>query len=285
MTQPAFPPAAHTAFAALYPNMPGKLTHALTGHPLLTLDALAALAETLPADSIEYNPGDLPIGIAPEAVPQSELGVVETIRTIARAGSWVALKRIEQHPDYAALLHDALAELRDVVEPRTGAMMQLEGFVFITSPGGVTPFHFDPEHNILLQIMGHKTMRLFPIEDEVLFSAEVHEKYHLGMHHRNLPWQDAFATKGEAITIHPGEAIHVPVKAPHWVQNGDEASVSLSVTWRSQWSYAEADARAFNHLLREAGFAPASPGPFPAQNRAKAYAYRAVRKLKSVAGG
>jgi mannose-6-phosphate isomerase-like protein (cupin superfamily) len=191
----------------------------------------------------------------------------------------VALKRIEQDPAYATLLSDVLGELKDIVEPRTGAMMQLEGFVFISSGGSVTPFHFDPEHNILLQVRGSKIMTVFPVEDEDLFAAPVHEKYHLGEHHRNLPWRDAFAAKGKPIEIGPGQAIHVPVKAPHWVQNGPDPSISLSVTWRSDWSYAEADARAFNRMLRELGVEPRSPAPFPAQNRAKAYAWRAVRKL------
>lgn len=281
-TAAVFPPEAQARFAALYPNVPGKLSHGLTSHPLLTLDALADLAAALPDGSIEYNPGKLPIGIAPEDVPSSDLGVVETIRGIAKSGSWVALKRIEQHPDYARLLHEVLDELREIVEPRTGAMLQLEGFVFITSPGSVTPFHFDPEHNILLQVMGSKTMTVFPVEDEVMFAPSVHEDFHLGKHHRNLPWRDEFAAMGQPITIQPGEAIHVPVKAPHWVQNHDAPSVSLSVTWRSQWSYAEADARAFNHLLRDLGLRPASPAPFPTQNTAKALAYRAVRKLKGL---
>ncbi len=283
MQDAVFPPETLEAFAAAYPAQPVKLSHRLLGHPLLTLDALASLAEALPDSEIEYNPGKLPIGIRPEDVPGSGLTAVETIRKIATAGSWVALKRIEQVPAYRELLHAVLAELRDVVEPRTGAMMQLEGFVFVTSPGSVTPFHFDPEHNILLQIMGSKTMTLFPVEDEVMFAAPVHEQYHLGLHHRNLPWQDDFAAKGRAITIQPGEAIHVPVKAPHWVQNGDEPSVSLSITWRSDWSYAEADARAFNHVLRRFGLNPASPGAFPAQNKGKAMAWRAVRKLKGAA--
>jgi quercetin dioxygenase-like cupin family protein len=205
--------------------------------------------------------------------------VTETIRTIDRAGSWVALKRIEQMPAYRELLQGVLGELRDLVQERTGKMMQLEGFVFITSPGSVTPFHFDPEHNILLQVMGNKTMTLFPVEDEDLLGAEAHELFHLGKHHRNLDWSDEFSAKGQAIQIGPGEAIHVPVKAPHWVQNGAQPSVSLSVTWRSEWSYAEADARAFNHVLRRIGLRPASPGPYPAQNRAKALAWRAARKL------
>ncbi len=279
MQDAVFPPETLAAFAKAYPATPLRLAHQLTEHPLLTFDALADLAAALPADSIEYNPGKLPIGIAPEDVPKSDLTVVETIRNIAQSGSWVALKRIEQHPAYAALLRGVLAELEAVVTPRTGKMMQLEGFIFITSPGSVTPFHFDPEHNILLQITGSKTMTLFPVEDEVMFAARVHEDYHLGMHHRNLPWQDGFAAKGYPITIAPGQAIHVPVKAPHWVQNGEFPSISLSVTWRSDWSYAEADARAFNHLLRRFGLSPVSPGAFPARNRAKALAWRAVRKL------
>ena len=72
----------------------------------------------------------------------------------------------------------------------------------------------------------------------------------------------------------------MPVKRPHWVQNGDAPSVSLSVTWRSEWSFAEADARAFNSVLRDLGLHPRSPGPYPSQNRAKAYAYRAIRRLR-----
>ncbi|WP_296679564.1 cupin-like domain-containing protein [Novosphingobium sp.] len=276
----AFPPAARDAFAAAYPNEPAVLHHSLAGHPLLSLDALADLALALPADSIEYNPGALPIGIAPEDVPAPRLGVVETIRRIADAGSWVALKRVEQVAEYGALLSDVLGELADVVAARTGTMHQLEGFIFISSPGSVTPFHFDPEHNILLQIQGSKVMTVFPVEDEDLLSAQAHEEFHLGQHHRNLPWADRFAAKGTPFELTPGTALHVPVKRPHWVQNGAEPSVSLSVTWRSEWSYAEADARAFNAVLRKAGIAPKSPGLFPQQNRAKALAYRALRRIR-----
>lgn len=276
----AFAEPARAAFAAAYPNDPAKLMHGLVGHPLLSLDALADLAQAAPEGSIEYNSGHLPIGIAPEDVPAASLGVVETICQIGEAGSWVALKRIEQVPAYRTLLAEVLGELRGVVEPRTGEMLQLEGFVFITSPGGVTPFHFDPEHNILLQIQGSKVMTLFPLEDEDLLSAQAHEAFHLGKHHRNLPWRDEFAAKGQTFELTPGEALHVPVKRPHWVQNGPAPSVSLSVTWRSEWSYAEADARAFNAVLRGIGLHPHSPRAYPGQNRVKALAYRAIRRVR-----
>lgn len=285
MSDNVFPPDAREAFAAAYPSRPARLSHGLLDHPLLSFAALADLAEALPPHEIEHNPGALPIGVRPEDVPPAALGPAETIRTIAQAGAWVALKRIEQVPAYRELLHAVLGELADLVEPRTGAMRQLEGFVFVTSPGSVTPFHFDPEHNILLQIAGTKTMTLFPVEDEALFPADVHERFHLGQHHRNLPWQDSYAAKGTAITIGPGGAIHVPVKTPHWVQNGDQPSISLSITWRSDWSYAEADARAFNAMLRQLGLEPARPQPYPAHNRGKALAWRALRRLRRAGRG
>ena len=274
-----FTPETMAGLETAYPAAVAKLTHRLTSHPLLDLEALVGLAVGLPSGAVEYNPGKLPIGIAPEDVPAPELGVAETIRSIEQAGAWMVLKRIESHPDYAQLLDALLDEIAPIVTPRTGAMFRREGFIFISSPGSVTPFHFDPEHNILLQVRGSKTMTLFPGNDEAMFDPQVHEAFHLGEHHRNLPWREDFAALGQPITITPGEAIHVPVKTPHWVQNHDAVSISLSVTWRSEWSFAEADARAMNRVLRRAGMAPRSPAPWPARNLAKSLAYRALRKV------
>ena len=283
MSAAVFPPDAHALFAASYPHAPVKLRHALLDHPLLSLGALADLAGALPSKNIEYNPGALPIGIDPADIPKAGVGVVEAIRTIDKSACWVVLKQIEQVPAYAALLQEVLAELAHIVTPRTGPMLQLEGFVFVSSPGTVTPFHFDPEHNVLLQLRGEKTMTLFPGVDQAVFPDAVQEDFHLGQHHRNLPWRDEFAALGQPITITPGEAIHVPVKVPHWVQNGPLPSISLSLTWRSEWSYAEADARAFNHLMRGLGLRPARPAAYPARNMAKSLAWRALRKLRGAA--
>jgi hypothetical protein len=80
----------------------------------------------------------------------------------------------------------------------------------------------------------------------------------------------------------PGEAVYVPVMAPHYVTNGPEVSVSISVTWRSPWSYAESDARRFNAMLRRVGIEPAAPGRWPHKNLAKSYGWRTVRKLREL---
>lgn len=272
-----FGDAARAQFAAAYPETPHVLRHNLATHRLLTLDALAALAERLPERSIEYNRGDLPIGV--DGKPGGTgLGIAETIRHIATSNSWAVLKNVEQDPDYRALLLGLLGELRPQIESRTGAMLRPQAFVFISSPNAVTPYHFDPEHNILLQLVGSKVMTQFPAGDPAYAPDETHESYHTGGP-RELTWRDELAAGGRDFALGPGEAVYVPVMAPHFVRNGPASSISLSITWRSDWSFAEADARAFNHWLREKGLSPRAPGRWPAQNRRKAMAQRALRKL------
>lgn len=278
MTDPAFPAAACAALEACYPETPAALTHGLQAHPLLQLEALVGLANALPNDSVEYNPALIPIGIDPADTPKPVLSVEDTIRSIEDNGSWMVLKRIEQVPAYGALLNEALGELLPIVQPRTGAMLGQEGFIFISSPGAVTPFHFDPEHNILLQIRGSKIMHVFAKDDPAIVDPKAHEDFHMGMHHRNLAWRDEFAERCTAFPLNPGDAVHMPVKAPHWVKVTEGPSISLSVTWRSEWSYREADARALNRFLRKAGLSPSDPGHWPAQNRGKSLAWRALRK-------
>jgi len=268
---------ARSRFAAHYPERPHVLKHNLTGHPLLELEALAALAERLPIASVEYNRGDLPIGV--DGKPGSNgLTIAETIRRVAEAQSWAVLKNIEQVPAYEDLLLGLLEEIRPEIEAATGAMLTPQGFIFVSSPNAVTPYHFDPEHNILLQIRGHKVMTQFPAGDTRFVPDEAHETYHAGGP-RELQWDDSFLGHGTAFPLSPGEALFVPVMAPHFVRNGPAPSVSLSITWRSEWSYRESDARILNAMLRARGFNPRAPGRWPQQNYAKAYAFRVMRKL------
>ena len=99
-------------FAELYPEMPGVIGHALAGHPMFELDALVALAATMRPETLEYNRGDLPLGVDPDAIPGNGLTVEETIRGIEQNGSWMVLKYVEHNAAYRALLEDSLADLK-----------------------------------------------------------------------------------------------------------------------------------------------------------------------------
>jgi hypothetical protein len=119
-------------------------------------------------NDVEYNRGRRARLGSIRPTPPPRPVAQETIRRIEECGSWMVLKFIEKDEIYRALLHDVLAEVEPAIRATTGPMLKREGFIFISSPGSVTPFHFDPEHNILLQIRGRKTMTIFPAGDEGL---------------------------------------------------------------------------------------------------------------------
>jgi hypothetical protein len=270
-----FNPNSLEEFAAAYPAKPAVLRHDLAGHKLFEMARLTALAKALPADRIEYNAGDLPIGQDPQATPMTALTAEETLRRIAEHRSWMVLKNIERDPDYAALLN---ACLDDIAPATRGAMRRREGFIFISSPGAVTPFHMDPEHNILMQIRGSKTFRIFPAEGALVSDAQ-HEAFHRAGGHRNLPYREEFDAAATAYRLFPGDALHAPVKAPHWVKVGPDVSVSLSITWRSEASEAEASLRRANGWLRARGLVPPPPGAAPLRDRLAVIGARAAARL------
>ena len=63
------------AFAAAYPEQPALLGHRLVDHPLLKLEALAELARRIRPVDVEYNRGDVPVGIDPADTPANGLSV------------------------------------------------------------------------------------------------------------------------------------------------------------------------------------------------------------------
>lgn len=274
-----------TAFEAVYPTRPGLVRHTLSDHPLFTLEALGALAARMREQDVEYNRGDLPIGIDFKDVTSNGLAISDTIRGIEENRSWMVLKYVDQDPAYRALLASTLAELQAPIRAKTGAMLKQEAFIFISSPDSVTPLHFDPEHNILLQLRGAKSMTVFPADDEEIAPPDAHERLHMGEGHRNLPWDAEYVPRGKRFDLQAGDGIHVPLMAPHWVQNGPYVSISFSVTWRTAHSYSEADARGFNAVLRKRGLTPSSPRPYPANNFIKSRAFRAMRKSQRILGG
>jgi hypothetical protein len=283
-----FTPAAQHAFAAAYPAQATALTHTLHGHPLFALDALAALAERLPASHVEHSFGKLKVDQDPDEVRRADLPVGEIVRTIDANGCWMVLKKVDADPAYAALIDALLAEIAPAVDAATGAYRRREAFIFLSSPGSVTPFHMDPEHNILLQIAGSKTMTVYPAGDAAIVPQDVHEAFHRGGRHRNMRHDPAFDAKATAFAMQPGDAVYVPVKAPHWVQNGPARSVSFSITWRSRLSDGEARLHRVNDRLRGAGLTPAAPGERPLADAAKVAAHRAVKgaaqRVKRVLG-
>ncbi|MBH5323102.1 cupin-like domain-containing protein [Aurantiacibacter sediminis] len=276
-----FPSAVQSFLATSYPEGALKIEHNLVDHPLLEIDKLALLAESLPPASIDFNGSNPSRGVDSKPGAKS-LSIGETIRNIEKTASWAVLKNVEQKKPFAELLHELLEELRPVIEERTGPLLNPQAFIVVSSPHAVTPLHFHAEHNILMQLRGSKTVTVYPAGDRRFASDKSHENYHLGGT-GELPWHRNHERAGLPFALGPAEGVYVPAMSPHHVQYGSAVSVSLSLTWRSEWSYAEADARAFNGLIRKLGIDPKPPKRWPATNSGKARAMRLWRRFRGIA--
>jgi hypothetical protein len=269
-------------FARAYPGEAAAVVHRLQHHPLFALEALAELAGRLPESHVEHSRGDLRVDQDPAAIRQEALSPAEIVRTIATNRCWMVLKKVDADPAYAALIDQCLAEIAGVVEPATGPYLRREAFVFISAPHSVTPFHMDPEHNILLQIAGQKTMRVYPAGDDRIVPQEIHEAFHRGGRHRNMKHLPEFDRHARDFAMAAGDAVYVPVKAPHWVQNGAEPSISFSITWRSRLSDAEARVHRVNAGLRKVGLMPGTVGEAPAVDAVKVALHKAGKTATGV---
>jgi hypothetical protein len=264
-------------FADAFGRRPLAVDHSLAGHPLMQLDALAELADRYPG-RIERHRADLPL-LVPGGAPELEGPPSETVRGIEHNGCWLVFWYIDQVPEYRALLDRCVDEAESFLPASKRQTLQREAFLFLSAPDALTPVHFDPEHNFLLQIKGTKDMHVCAFPSLEAEQREL-ERYYSGGH-RNL---DAMPSEGENFRLEPGKGVYVPSFMPHWVQNGPEASVSLSLTFRTPESLRAERVQTVNARLRRLRISPRPPGASELSDRTKEAVWLTMRKPKRGVG-
>jgi hypothetical protein len=257
------------------------INHHLADHHLFDLARILELATKLPPDCVEYNAGNVTVNQDPTLTPQTGLSVQETIRRIEESNSWMVLKNVEKDEEYRKLLDDCLDEIEAFSDSLSTGMFKREGFIFITSPGAVTPYHIDNEYNFLLQIRGTKTMNTFDRSDRELVSDQDLETFYCGAH-RNLVFKDEFQLKSVPFELSPGYGVHIPVTTPHWVKNGDSVSISFSITFRTVESERRSIVYQVNSLLRKLGVKPTPFGVSALGDSIKYQLYRVYRRMNGI---
>lgn len=270
-------------FDAHFNRRPFKIGHHLTNHPLFSLPRLIELSQKLPEHRVEYNSGKLPVSQDPGKTPRNGLSIADTIERIEQCNSWLVLKNVELDEEYCDLLGSCLAEVRQFSDNVSPGMKHRAGFIFISSPGSVTPYHIDPENNFLLQIRGNKIVHMFPQHDREILTEENLENFFCGGH-RNLPYETWYDERGEQFLLNPGDGLHFPVAAPHWVKNGEEVSISFSITFQTKDSADRRSLHRLNKQIRGWGVKPSNVGASPWRDRLKLGFVNGVRGLKRSVG-
>jgi hypothetical protein len=272
---------ARETFQTAFDRKPFPFFHSVHESELFSWPVLTKLAARAEAKSGGYyfESGTTAPGEKWRGVPEGK-SLVDVLAHIGGSNSLIMLKRVQEYEEYRAFLNTCMDELGalcnvDLKRSYRDPVMT----ILITSPGRVTPYHIDGEANFLLQIQGSKTVHIFNGDDsEVLTEIEL-EKFWSGEDTKAPKYREHLEAKAWRFEISTGTGVSNPVIFPHWVENGPDVSISLSINFKRVVD-AAADAHRVNHALRKMGLHPRRPGSSPALDGIKSSGYRAARSLK-----
>jgi hypothetical protein len=277
--------AAH--FADKFNRVSFALAHHLSSHPLFQLAELMELARRTAVERpyhLHYDAGDVRVDQRWDQVPKKAFSAQEALERIESAGAWVILKHAQRDPKYRVLIEKGMAELKRLIGDDLDPQIKQEDLIiFVTSPRRVSSYHIDRECNFLLQIRGAKTIHVFDQNDrEILPEQELERFWTVD---NNAPvYKPQLQHRANSYLMQPGSGVHIPVNAPHWVENADNVSISLSVNFQFKDSV-RANVYRANHLLRKFGFTPTPPGAKPLRDAWKNHAVGSAMRIRQIFRG
>jgi JmjC domain len=274
-------------FDDAFPARSMEFSHDLYRDDRLTLAAVADLADRLPRRSVIADTAEQPLLVPQGGPPRGALARPgDVIRDLQNANAWLTLLMVEDDPGMADLMNTYLDQLESGMTAKQGKRVKLRkrvAFVFVSSPNSVTPVHFDIEHSLLMQVSGSKTVSVGRFESGAVRRHEFN-RYWNGSHGRIETLQPEVA----AYTMTPGRAVYIPPGTPHWVHNGPDISLSVTLTYFTAATVRENRVENFNAHLRRRHMNPREPGHSAALDTAKVAAmgiYTIGQRLRSVSAG
>jgi len=211
----------------LYPEQPFKFNYLIENTSLLTLNEVVIAASELPYHLVEYS--TLPF--QPKVLPNTDI-----VDLLSNTKSWIILRHLEHIPRYKFLMNQLLSELMGSNIQLSNQYFNPASFIFVSSPNFVTPLHIDPEHNFLFQITGEKQVLINDASiDPIITSSEI-EDFYADESGYSLNFNSGYLSHLTPMPLIPSEGIYIPFTYPHMVFNGNNISVSYSLTFRTEMS-------------------------------------------------
>lgn len=209
--------------------------HRLVDHPLLQPDQLVELGKRLEIDGrVRTHSSDASAATSFNNAPRlhpNRKSAAETLQGIAEAKAWMSLLNVQSDPVYRTLVDQVLDELKPDIDRVDPGMCYRGGWIFVTSPKTITPFHFDKEHNFILQVRGRKTLYVWDHRDTVAASERARDRFHARHERDLLVWSEELRERAQVFHLEPGQGAYMPSTSPHMVENGDNPSITISFTY------------------------------------------------------
>ena len=240
--------------------------HNLSANPLYSLPALTELAERLlkieGPSAIRWKNSEAAVDDKWGQKPPSEqiASVTEAIRNLDKSGSWVVLYRVQQVPEYSAILEQVLNEIEEMSgKPLHSELTWKDSYIFMASPNATTPYHIDHECACLMQVHGDRVAHLWDPKDRSVLSEFEIEEYYMG-DIGSANYSEKKLDKATVYHMTGGTGVHHPSLAPHAYKNGPTCSVACGIHLCKKDIDEKARVYQSNAFLRRIGVKPTPPG-------------------------
>lgn len=246
------------------------IEHDFATHPLMQLGELRELAQRLllTRQCRFIRPGATQTSEFWHSAEHPDgLALDEVFERIEQPGSWIALYDVQTDPRYAAFLREVIDSAAGLLGDEYAGVFRVAGFIFVSAPPSVTPFHIDRENNFWLQMRGHKTMSVFDHRDRDVVAASAVDEFIVEGDLRQVRLDPALRGRATDFQVGPGQGVYFPSTSPHmtatetgWARPGDGVSVSVGVVFYTRRTRLHARVHQCNRVLRKWGLRPTDPG-------------------------
>lgn len=272
--------------SAFNPKRITPVRHGLADHPLLSLAKLRELALRLGAKQVRFHATTAGAGSNFEKTTEEHkhtLSLDDALNNMENSGSWIALHNVQTDPEYKALLDQVLDQVRVRIDGKDPGMFNRAFWIFIQSPRSVTPFHMDHEQNFLMQIKGRKTARVWHPED--CLSDYMLEVFHSEYTRKEVAYKEEWNDTAHKFDLEPGAGVYMPFTGPHLVNNQDNVSITVSMTYCTDETRRVETIYRGNHALRRLGLEPKPVGLSPLRDGLKHAAFQTYLNARARARG
>lgn len=271
-----------------YNNNPFKFKHSLCECSLLSINNLSEVILNLPESRVFFSSGDVDVTANLDTAHiehKPDLSLEDAFNNIEEAGAFVMVRQPESDPVFKELFNDLILDVKRFANSIDPGLHGFMLYLFIASPNSVTPFHIDRYSTLLFQLKGHKDVNVWKPWDRDLITDIDLERFFSYEEGFSPELKDRYIEDAIVNHIKPGEGVHIPFVSPHWINNSDEVSVSLSIIFNSKKTTNLANSLMFNKWYRKTFNRPAkSVNESILRDKAKANIYSKYQDLLGFIG-
>jgi hypothetical protein len=265
-------------------NKSYKFKQTIVNEPLTSLENLKKLVLRLPAEQVYASSSKVSVNEnldTAHKVHKIKCSLEHALDNLEHSDSFIMVRNPETDEKYKEIFTLLKGDLELLASKLGTKITDSTLYLFITSPNGTTPYHIDRYGTYLMQLSGDKDVHTWAPWDKKQITDSELETFMARNHQEPPSLKKGYLENSTISHITPGEGIHIPFLAPHWVKTNDTVSASISIIFNTTETRNKSLSLYFNELIHRKLGLRLNPviGKKTVSDSIKMFLYRLIMKL------